>query len=271
MKKSIKALLIVLTILMLFGGTIIGMLIYGTAARNYEILAPTDTINSRQVSDFVEDYKPIIYQNNSYAFSPTKLFYEVVSQPDYYVVIYRVVWVDELHPNGFIHALYRAYRAVTYGSVQDIEFVEYLVNKTTYHVDEVRFETLGGESTFMPDHETIVLSNNSGIYNYLGDDGLTEDLSYNPFNGTRLRLTICSWNHLFNVSNTISGTSYSLTLELLNDEDYKSFKMSARSAGIISSKRSGAIMIPISFAILFAAIPIPSYYLITFYQKKRSR
>ena len=262
MKKGIKAILIILTILMIFGGGTIGMLIYGTGARKYTVLAPTETINSQQVSEFVEEYKPYVYQNNSYAYDPVKLYYEVISDTDYYVVIYRVVWDDELHPNNFIHALYRAYRTVTYGSVNDIEFVEYLINKSTFQVEEVHFETLGGESTFIPDHEYVSISNNSGNYNYLGDDGISEDLSFSPFSDYHCNLIICSWNHLLNTSNTLSGTFHNLSLEFLTDVNFKSYKMSARSAGIISSKRTGDIIIPIVFAVLFAAIPFTSNYVI---------
>jgi len=262
MKKGIKAILIILTILMIFGGGTIGMLIYGTGARKYTVLVPTETINGQQVSEFVEEYKPYIYQNNTYAYAPVKLYYEVISDTDYYVVIYRVVWEDELHPNNFIHALYRAYRAVTYGSVNDIEFVEYLINKTTFQVEEIHFETLGGESTFIPDHEYVSISNNSGNYNYLGDDGISEDLSFNPFNDYHCNIVICSWNHLLNVSSNLSGSYHNLSLEYLTDADFKTYKMSARSAGIINSKRTGDIMIPIAFAIVFAIIPFSSYYLI---------
>ena len=75
--------------LLLFSGSIIGLLIYGKSNRNYEVLQPTEMIKDQQVSSFVEKYKPFIYQNNSIVYSPIKLFYEVVSHPDYYVIIYR--------------------------------------------------------------------------------------------------------------------------------------------------------------------------------------
>jgi hypothetical protein len=256
---------------MFFGGSLVGFLIYGSAARNYEVLAPIDSINSQQVDTFVEEYKPYIYQNESYAYTPTKLFYEVVEQLTTYVVIYRVVWEDELHPSKFFHALYRPFRIITFGSANDIEFVEYIINKTTFQITEVHFETIGGESTTFPDHEYVALTNNSGTYNYFGDDGITEDLSFNPFDGFHCNLLVCSWNHLLNVSSTLSGTLYDLPLDFLTDEDFKSYKMSSRSAGIISSKRSGAIIVPIAFAVLFAAIPFPSYYLAKYIKKRGAK
>lgn len=124
------------------------------SAPNATLAAPADldTLARRHV--------PAIYQDPALPGGPLRaMLYEAYAEGPRVSILYRTVWDDEIHPVPWLHAVYRPFRQLWYGSARDVEYVRVDVDRASGEVVALDFQTeaSGRADATFPRHERVVL------------------------------------------------------------------------------------------------------------------
>jgi hypothetical protein len=176
------------------------------------------TINGSVISviEVANEYKPNIYVPQVYQNHPfIGYVFDVYETQNSYIILYRIVWKDEDHPNPVLDVVYDYFRSWYYGSTFDIEPIIIEVSKSDAEILSVEFETeANNDSTaFIPSHLPVLLNNTiDGTGKFLMEkSGSISEVTPNFDNQSHLVLTLLSWNHLFYLpTNNISLIDYQL-------------------------------------------------------------
>lgn len=245
-------------------GYTLGLSFMGHNRRSYYHLRLQDKINNDTIEQLATRFKPIIFQKDEHAPTPYKIAYEIIEKPSKIILIYRIFWKNEILPNRFLHYLYAFFRFFYYGSIEDIEFLEIILNKDNLTIEEIHFETLKENSDpRIPFHEYVSLVKSQDNFVYKTESS-TRQIDFPFIVNQQIQLQVASWNHLLMISKSLEGKKYDLPLEYLYDNVYQRYKMCRRSSGVISSQysRFASQFVSILFALLFSALPILFYLLI---------
>jgi hypothetical protein len=170
------------------------------------------------------------------------VFYEIISSPTSWDIVYYNVWEDEINPNPFIHKAYRLFRAAYYGCpVRDIEYIQLNVAKQSGQVSRMRFETTPGEDYFVVFSTHLIAEYTpaaGGLYAERVSDKdsgtLVRQGSVSPlFNGSRPQVGAATWNHLSRLVLAANSTAFDQVLEaplqVLSAAEYRSYKFVRKS------------------------------------------
>lgn len=232
--------LVSLTVLALF------LAMTGYIPRDYDVLNPSDQIDVSGVSLTVEEaakmYRPYFYIDPNTNSPPAiMLWWHAVDDRKNrdLVLIYHMVWEDEIHPNPVIHRIYRLYREIYYGTpVFDVEYVQINVSYEDGSIRRVRYEGTFSDGYYAPIHKhkvvVIVSDGISAVENVLHTDGTVKASRQVSPPKFPLRFGVASWSHQFVLLES-SDTSYtseiSMPMKFLSDEEYQKYKFARKSQG----------------------------------------
>jgi hypothetical protein len=123
---------------------------------------------------------PALYQDPAMPGGPMReALYEARAEAGRLSVLYHLVWDDEIHPTPWMHALYKPFRQLFYGSAKDVECVRVEVDLASGAVTAIDYQTegRGREAPDFPLHARVLV------------DGIR--LAAPP------PLRVQTWNHLF--------------------------------------------------------------------------
>lgn len=186
----------------------------GRVHRSYKVIHPETALTvakkRRTTKELAEEYQPAIHQSSKIIGpkSPSYMTYEIVDHENVIVLVYHIIWEEEIHPKKWLHLLYRYLFFIPfYGSKKDCELIEIWVNKRNGSVSKVRFET--------DKHIPVTLNiERSGVKPV--------------FVGKHLEIEVLSWNHLFKLFEHEKTPKYVLPLRFLTDEEYRKDKYGRR-------------------------------------------
>lgn len=256
-------------IIIIFISFSLAALFTGKDVRAYDVLSPTDHINIAGkdwiAADLAAEYSPIVkIRSSTYSLPLLLLKYNLIPGEGTVDIVYYFVWEDEIHPNAFIHAIYKYFRAVYYGiPVRDIEYFQVTINCESGIVEKIRFETSPGDDYYVNYSKHLIAvytgGENSIYEKKLIDKSSGEILSKQEncavdFQNRHVLVGVMTWNHL---SDLLHGQddfdkTYKVSLENLSDEEYQNGKYVRKSQGdhVTKENKSGIIFGWI-FSVLF--------------------
>jgi len=233
----------------------------GKDMRAYEVLSPTEHISIAgkdwTAAELAAEYSPIVkIRSSTYSLPLLKIKYNLVPGNGSVDIIYYFVWEDEIHPNGFIHAIYKYFRAVYYGiPVRDIEYFQITINRDSGIVEKIRFETSPGNDYYVNYSKHLIAiyegGENSLYEETLLDKSSGEILSKEEnrmvdFQGRHLLVGVLTWNHLSGLLHDQPEYDQTLEagLEYLSAEEYQAGKYVRKSQGdhVTKENKSGIIL-----------------------------
>lgn len=182
----------------------------GRVFSGYDSLTPDSRlhIGGRTVSGELaaRSYLPFILPGDYER--PRSCLYELGTRDESTLEItYRFLWPDERHPRPLADAPYRLWRALYYGSAQDIESVLIEVDRPSGALRRIVFESpRAGE--LLVDHIPRSL-----------------DPAEMAKKGSRVFLRIASWNHLFEPASAADPSAEGVPLEFLRPELYRDLRI----------------------------------------------
>ncbi len=240
--------MVIAIIVIIFVSFSLAALITGKDKRAYDVLSPSDQINIAGkewiVSDLAAEYSPIVkIRSSTFSLPLLEIKYNLVPGEETVDLIYYFVWEDEIHPNAFIHTIYKYFRAVYYGiPVRDIEYFQISINRESGIVERIRFETSPGEDYYVNYSKHLIAvytgGENSIYKKTLIDKSSGEILTQQEdcvvdFQDRHVLVGVITWNHLSGLlhgQNDFDKT-YQVSLTNLSDEDYQNGKYVRKSQG----------------------------------------
>ncbi len=193
----------------------------GYVSRGYDVIRPETKVaiagKEYSARELAEEYQPVIHQNSTIVGpkSPSSMAYEVVDHEDHIVIVYHIIWEEEIHPKKWLHLLYRyLFFLPFYGSKKDCELVEIWVSKEDGSVSKSRFET--------EKHQPVTVDVRRSEVKPI-------------FSGKHLEIEVVSWNHLFKLFEDEKTPKHVHLPRFLTDEEYRRDKYGRR----ISTPREG--------------------------------
>lgn len=251
-----------------FPAFLLGAALTGRTPRAYKVLLPDDLflLAGAQITaqEAAATYRPTILDSPGHRPpDPTVMWYEVVAPADGAVtIVYRPGWEDEQHPNPVVNVLYRWYRQAVYGSAQDMEYIQVMIDQPSGQVDEVQFETApdGDFNRSYTEHLNATLTREKDILTLrivdasgkvITSSAPLPDARWSP--GSPLSFYVQTWNHLY----TLKPPSWEvepldMPLRFLDDDSYRQLKMSWRSQGsVYTAKNSLARIVTVALLWFF--------------------
>lgn len=240
--------MIVAIIILIFVSFSVAALFTGKDMRAYDVLSPSEHISIAGkewiAADLAAEYAPIVkIRSSNFSLPLLQIKYNLVPGEGTVDIVYYFVWEDEIHPNAFIHAIYKYFRAVYYGiPVRDIEYFQITINRESGIVEKIRFETSPGDDYYVNYSKHLIAVYNGGensVYEKtLIDKSTGEILSQQEdclvdFQNRHVLVGVMTWNHLSGLlhdQNDFDKT-YQVSLENLSDEDYQNGKYVRKSQG----------------------------------------
>lgn len=258
--------LLFLGFLILITSFVFFLVMTGHLPRSYKVFDPNRQIEISGVFLTVEEvakrYKPHFYMRSD-TFSPPALmlwWHAIDDQENRsLVLIYHVLWEDEIHPNPIIHNIYRLYRALYYGiPVRDIEYVQINISYEDGSIRRVRYEGTFSDDYYAPIHKhkmVLITSDGNNATEYmLQNDGSVQLSRKIPPPEKPLCFGVVSWSHQFVLLNS-NKSSYdskiSIPLKFLSDEEYQKYKFARRSQGDFVSREDSLVVFMAGFLFFF--------------------
>ncbi len=246
----------------------------GFLDRAYSVLPQEGTVQLAQTSLSVEQmaaqYRPIFWHpTQKETPPPQRLLYEVIDNNEYYTLVYRVEWKNEVVPHGVKDVLYAVYRFLYYGfTLRDIEYIQLDVRKHDGMIERVQFETKTTENnyyTVAQEHVLLTLqrANEAGSYQKtLHHENAPAPETLLLGNAPNFHIKVVSWNHLMDIAPTdFQGNGFErvrFELTYLTDSIYKRSKMARRGEGDFKTAES-----PMNTPIIFFVSIFVMFYFVT--------
>ncbi len=211
--------------------TFLGLILFTRPPQKSRRIHHVHSISKKKLA---EEFKPIIKQSRSLKSPlPTEIWYEIVPIDSKYTIInYRVKWPSEIHPNPVVDTLYRIFRTFYYGSSEDIEIIQLVIDLEQGKAMQIRLETDSSNDpdVFISDHVKVTLKRRHGnsfeIWNRKTKIGETTII----FQKKRPIIEVLTWNHVFAVKySNQQHDLHDLPLRPLTDYLYRRYRLDRRS------------------------------------------
>jgi hypothetical protein len=133
------------------------------AAPRYATLPPAAAITvaarATSLEEVARALAPSFWQDPALPGGPLReVLFEGRIEGSRLAILYRTVWDDEVHPTPWMHAVYKPFRELYYGSARDVEYVELDVDLATGALAAVDYQTeaLGRAAADFPVHERVL-------------------------------------------------------------------------------------------------------------------
>lgn len=215
-------------------------------ARRYETLAPGSPLavagRPTTLDALARALVPAFYQDPAMPGGPLReILYEGHAAAGRLSILYRTVWDDEIHPSALLHALYKPFRELYYGSARDVEYVRLEVDLASGALAAVDYQTegRGRADPDFPLHERVLLEGAQAA---------------GP-----VALRVQTWNHLLAPLGVGPGPDLARAhpaLRPLEDEDRAALRLSRRTYGYLTAFGPGRdlLELPIFGGALLAAM-----------------
>ncbi len=231
-------------------GELLAAALTGRDQRTYTTWPADTTIMSGErevvLVNYAARYAPVIRTNPAHLPPNVEhIWYQAVVRGDTVVLVYYLLWENELHPNPIVHRLYETYRWAVYGSVRDIEYIELHIDRNTGVVQRMRFETAtDGDynrqwTTHLYAYLDLNAAGNGYDYCILDHEGSCQS-DYTLIDGVwdagnRPVVGVMTWNHLYTLLPDDDYGAYThvidAPLRYLTDDDFRDEKLARRSQG----------------------------------------
>ncbi len=188
-------------------------------------------------------FAPIIKQSRSLRGPPpTETWYEVMPVgPNRVRVNYRVKWPAEIHPHRVVDVLYRAFRRFYYGSSEDIEIIQMLIDLKAMKVVQIKIETDSSNDpdVFISDHAKVTLQRTHDDIFEIKKGKKIIGKTKITFRQKHPIIEVLTWNHVFALKYSNEPSTYHhLPLRPLTDNLYQRYRLDRRSHFDVSDKHS---------------------------------
>ncbi len=220
------------------------------------------------LAQLAQQYEPYIYLDTNRVSPPAVCnWYEVIEQPNNYVLVYHLEWRDEIAPNPLLDYLYGIYRGAVYGvPLKDVEYIQLTIEKKTGSILAVKFETNTPQSQYdtnLQAHHYVSIFKTSNNYFKVIKDGkgaiVKEEIPIQLMlaDDTHLLFNISTWNHLLQLSTIASNAQAQqqiFPLQYLDDTTYVTDNYARKGQGDFKSEETGLVKWSASFYGLFKVI-----------------
>ena len=192
------------------------------------------------VNELAHRYQPVVGYRNSLEFPPIAILYFATLRKERLLLAYRVVREDERHPHSLVDSLYRIVRLLYFGSIRDLEYIEYTILLSSGLVEAIRFEE-GKPGKLQVEHLPVQLSRtDDGLFRktYPSHQFLPMTIATGR-DATFLVFTMATWNGLFELQAAPAEDSTviipSLPLQSLTWRNVFHYRLWRRSGGWLLS------------------------------------
>jgi len=239
----------------------------GRKSRSYNIF-PFNTqikIGENQVStlEFANTYHPKLFSNPKNPTQPILwTWYEIIETDNSYDIVYYHCWENEVNPKKSFDVVYKIFRSVYFGyPLYDIEYVLVKVNKTSFKVENITFETSINSNynqEIVMHYVNSISRKDENSFIDLVSDKSGNDIESSTIlldkTESKIHLGIQTWNHMLcPISNTnrmfYSSIQNTGKLKQLTNTDYKAYKFSRKSQSKYKTESKPLILVLLTIGI----------------------
>ncbi len=155
---------------------------------------------SIKISEIAKKLQPSIAYSKNLRFPPTEIFYYPYLKENKLILSYRIIRENEEHPNAIIDFIYKIFRILYYGSMRDIEYIEYMIDLSSGFVDAIRFEE-GKVEKIKVKHLVVemIRKENGNFTKYYQDNPSHVTIFQADYYAKSIVFVMETWNGLFQV------------------------------------------------------------------------